>query len=54
MKSKAPKPLSVVSAYMREIGKRGGKRRAAKMTKDARSESARRAVNVRWKRKGGQ
>ena len=31
-----------------EMGKRGGKARAAGMTKQERSESARKAVAVRW------
>jgi hypothetical protein len=33
-----------------ELGRLGGKARAAKMTKQERSESARQAVNARWSR----
>jgi hypothetical protein len=41
-----------VLAYFAEMGSRGGKKggpaRAAAMTKEERSESARRAVQARW------
>ena len=40
--------------YFSELGKKGGKKggkaRAAKMTPEERSESARKAVQERWKR----
>jgi general stress protein YciG len=37
-----------------EIGQKGGKARAAAMTKAERSEAARKAVNARWdKARGG-
>ena len=35
----------------RRGGKKGGKARAAKMTPEERSESARKAVNARWAKK---
>ena len=42
----------LVSEVMREMGKKGGKlggpARAAKLTPDQRSESARKAVAARW------
>ena len=37
-------------ALGRKGGKIGGRRRAARMTPEERSESARKAVRVRWKR----
>jgi hypothetical protein len=43
---------SELSAYLSKLGKKGGKRggpaRAAAMTPEQRSESARKAVNARW------
>jgi hypothetical protein len=44
-----------LSAYFAKLGKKGGKRggavRAAAMTPEQRSESARKAVNARWAKK---
>jgi len=46
-----------LSAYLAKLGKKGGKRggpaRAAAMTPEQRSESARKAVNARWAKKSG-
>lgn len=43
-----------VRAYLSKLGKKGGKKggamRAANMTKEERSESARNAVEVRWQK----
>lgn len=43
-----------ISNYFSELGKKGGKKggamRAANMTQEQRSESARKAVNARWKK----
>jgi len=49
------KPLpSELREYFAQIGRKGGKRgglaRAANMTAQARSESARKAVNARWEK----
>jgi hypothetical protein len=42
--------------YLAKLGKKGGKKggpaRAAAMTPEQRSESARKAVNARWKKAG--
>ena len=46
---KAKEPVFVDTA---EIGRKGGKARAAGMTKAERSESARNAVNARWAKAG--
>jgi len=35
-----------------EMARKGGKARAKKMSKEERSESARRAVNARWAKAG--
>lgn len=40
--------VKVVRAFLREIGSKGGRTTAARMSKTERSEAARRAVNVRW------
>lgn len=44
------------SAYLAKLGKKGGKKggpaRAAAMTPEQRSESARKAVTARWKKAG--
>jgi hypothetical protein len=40
-------------ALGRKGGLKGGKARAAKMTPEERSESARKAANARWKKKRG-
>ncbi|MEA2370993.1 MAG: hypothetical protein QOH12_1387 [Solirubrobacteraceae bacterium] len=49
-----PEPVPEKSAAAVELGRRGGlkggKARAAKMTPEERSESARRAAAARWKR----
>jgi general stress protein YciG len=45
-KARAKLDKAVLSA----IGRKGGKARAAAMSPDERRESARKAVNVRWKR----
>jgi hypothetical protein len=43
------------SAYLAKLGRKGGKKggpaRAAAMTAEQRSESARKAVNARWAKK---
>lgn len=45
---------SELRAYLAKLGKKGGKRggpaRAAAMTPEQRSESARKAVQARWKK----
>ena len=46
--TKRKNPAAV--ALGRKGGKKGGKARAAKMTPEERSESARKAVHERWKR----
>jgi hypothetical protein len=40
-------------ALGRKGGLKGGKARAARLTKEQRSESARKAAEARWKDKGG-
>jgi len=45
-----PKPLSPKAAAGRKGGLAGGKARAAKLTPEERSESARKAAQVRWKK----
>jgi hypothetical protein len=42
-----------VKAYLAEIGARGGKKTAAKLTKAQRVERARKAVAAREAKKGG-
>ena len=37
--------------HLKEAGAKGGKKRAAGMTKEQRSESARKAVRARWAKK---
>jgi hypothetical protein len=37
-----------VREYLSKLGKKGGKSRAQKLTKEQRSESARRAAQARW------
>jgi hypothetical protein len=37
--------------HLKEAGAKGGKKRAAGMTKEQRSESARKAVKARWAKK---
>lgn len=39
-----------ITVDVTELGRRGGKARAGKLTPAERSESARRAVNARWER----
>ena len=50
------KVSSELSAYLAKLGKKGGKKggpaRAAAMTPEQRSESARKAVQARWAKKG--
>jgi hypothetical protein len=41
---------ALIREVMRELGRRGGTRRAARLTKEQRRESARRAVLARWAR----
>jgi hypothetical protein len=36
-------------AYLAEIGRKGGKKRSARLTPEQRSVAARRAANARWK-----
>ena len=50
---KAKNPHAVALGRLGGIagGVKGGQARAAKMTKAERSEAARQAVNVRWKKK---
>jgi hypothetical protein len=44
-----PKKIShSVSAYMREIGKKGGAARAAALSKKQRTDQAKRAASGRW------
>jgi uncharacterized protein YdaU (DUF1376 family) len=40
-----------VLEFFRSAGKKGGKKRASKMTAEQRSASARKAAQARWKRK---
>jgi hypothetical protein len=44
---------AVIREVMRELGRRGGTKRAARLTKEQRRESARRAVLARWARAKG-
>ena len=44
---------AMIREVMRELGRRGGTKRAARLTKEQRRESARRAVLVRWARAKG-
>jgi hypothetical protein len=41
---------ALIREVMRELGRRGGTKRAARLTKEQRKESARRAVLARWAR----
>ncbi len=41
---------AMIREVMRELGRRGGTKRAARLTKEQRRESARRAVLARWAR----
>ncbi len=41
---------AVIREVMRELGRRGGIKRASRLTKEERRESARRAVLARWAR----
>jgi hypothetical protein len=49
MKKKAAKKNPAAVALGRLGGKKGGHARAAKLTKEQLSESARKAANARWK-----
>jgi hypothetical protein len=40
--------MASVKEYLTQLGKKGGKARAKKMTAEERIESARRAANARW------
>jgi hypothetical protein len=40
---------AMIAKAFEETGRAGGKKRAANMTKKARSESARKAAKARWK-----
>jgi len=42
---------AAVAAYMKSLGVKGGAARAKKMTKEERSESARKAAQARWAKK---
>jgi hypothetical protein len=42
------RPPEAVREYFAEFGKQGGKKRAANMTPEQRSEAARKAVLARW------
>ena len=44
---------AMIREVMRELGRRGGTKRAARLTKEQRRESARRAVQARWARAKG-
>lgn len=44
-------PPEAVREYFAKVGKQGGKKRAANMTPEQRSEASRQAVQVRWARK---
>jgi len=44
---------ALIREVMRELGRRGGTKRAARLTKEQRRESARRAVLARWARTKG-
>jgi len=44
---------AVIREVMRELGRRGGNKRATRLTKEQRRESARRAVLIRWARAKG-
>jgi hypothetical protein len=46
-----PKTKKLVVVDVAAIGKKGGKSRAAKMTRQERSESARKAAVARWGKK---
>jgi hypothetical protein len=46
-----PKPLPPKAAAGRKGGLKGGKARAAKLTPEERSESARKAAAARWEQK---
>lgn len=39
-----------IRQVMRELGRRGGTKRASRLTKEQRRDSARRAVQARWAR----
>lgn len=41
---------ALIREVMRELGRRGGTKRATRLTKEQRRESARRAVLARWAR----
>ena len=44
---------AMIREVMRELGRRGGTKRASRLTKEQRRESARRAVQARWARAKG-
>jgi hypothetical protein len=50
--SKRTPSESQISAVMSELGKRGGKKRAALMTPAERQASARNAIQARWRKNG--
>jgi hypothetical protein len=45
------KPSKTLRQYLAVLGKRGGKARLKTMTAEQRTESARKAVLARWKRR---
>ena len=49
-KGKQFSSMTEMMEFFRKTGAQGGKARAAKMTKKQRSESARKAVQARWKK----
>jgi len=44
---------AMIREVMRELGRRGGVKRASRLTKEQRRESARQAVLARWARAQG-
>jgi hypothetical protein len=41
---------SAISDYLSKLGRKGGKARAEKLSKEQRAESARKAAQTRWDR----